>query len=63
MRLSDIMGQVGLAGYAEVGLVLFLGVFLALAARTLFLTHSSVHSSQSRIPLDEAPNAKGSDAQ
>lgn len=61
MRLSDIMGQMGLAGYAEVGLVLFLGVFLALAARTLFLTHSSVHLSQSRIPLDDAASTERSD--
>jgi hypothetical protein len=61
VRLSDIMGQMGLAGYAEVGLVLFLGVFLALAARTLFLTRSSVHLSQSRIPLDDATSANRSE--
>jgi hypothetical protein len=42
----------GLAGYAEVGLVLFFGVFLSLAARTLWLSRSSDHLIAARIPLD-----------
>lgn len=52
MRLSDIMGQLGLASYAEVGLVIFLAVFVALVARTLLLTKSSELLDAARIPLD-----------
>jgi archaellum component FlaG (FlaF/FlaG flagellin family) len=46
------MSQMGLASYAEVALILFFLVFLVLAARTLFLTHSSEHLSAARIPLE-----------
>jgi hypothetical protein len=57
VRLSDIMSQMGLAGYAEVGLILFFGVFLSLAARTLWLTPSSEHLTAARIPLDSDADA------
>jgi len=33
MRLSDIMSGMDLAVYPEIGLVIFLGVFAAIAAR------------------------------
>lgn len=36
MRLSDIMGHMGLAFYAEVGLVIFFAVFVAVALRLIF---------------------------
>lgn len=54
MRLSDIMSQMGLASYAEVGLVLFLGAFIAITVRTL-LTPKQTASELAAIPLDDAP--------
>jgi cbb3-type cytochrome oxidase subunit 3 len=54
MRLSDIMGQMGLAGYAEFGLIVFFAVFVAVTVRALFLTRTSEHLRAAHIPLDEA---------
>lgn len=34
MKLSDVMSAAGLSGYAEVGLCLFLAVFVSVAVRT-----------------------------
>lgn len=56
MRLSDIMSQMGLASYAEVGLVLFLGTFIAISIRTL-LTSKQAASELAAIPLDDAPKS------
>jgi heme/copper-type cytochrome/quinol oxidase subunit 2 len=38
MRLSDIMGNMGLADYPTVALVIFLGVFAAVAVRAWRMT-------------------------
>jgi hypothetical protein len=51
MRLSDIMSQMGLAGYAEVGLLLFLAIFTTVTAR-VFLTRKSEHHYAALIPLE-----------
>ena len=62
MRLSDIMGQMGLASYAELGLVIFLCVFFLIAVRTLLLTRAGEHRQAALIPLRDdvhATSAKG----
>jgi hypothetical protein len=35
MKLSDVMSAAGLAGYAEVALILFLSVFVAVVVQVL----------------------------
>ena len=57
MRLSDIMSHAGLAGYAEVGLVLFLFAFVLIVVR-LWLRRDRDHAERmSRMPLDDEPRA------
>ena len=58
MRLSDIMGQMGLASYAEFGLVVFCGVFVLVTARALFVTKQSDHLRAAQLPLDEATSTR-----
>jgi len=54
MKLSDIMSEMGLAIYAEAALVIFVGVFLAVAYR-LFRSQSSAElEAVSRLPLEES---------
>jgi cbb3-type cytochrome oxidase subunit 3 len=56
MRLSDIMANAGLAGYAEVALVLFFLVFLAIAIRTFWPGRRREMEEAGRMPLeDERP--------
>jgi cbb3-type cytochrome oxidase subunit 3 len=63
MRLSDIMSQMGLATYAELALVLFLGVFVAVTVR-LFRTKEGEHLRAARIPLDDTlPSQSGGSEQ
>ena len=55
MRLSDVVSHAGLAGYAEVGLVLFLVAFVLIVAR-LWLRRDHPHLVRmSRMPLDDEP--------
>lgn len=56
MRLSDIMSQMGLASYAEVGLLLFFGAFIAISIRTLLTSKQSARE-LAAIPLDDAPTS------
>lgn len=53
MKLSDVMSAAGLAIYAELGLLLFLGAFLAVAIKVLFFTKSQAFEQAGMIPLDE----------
>jgi hypothetical protein len=57
MKLSDVMSAAGLAGYAEVGLCIFLLVFLSVAIRTLSRGQTAAHLELVRLPLlsDEDP--------
>lgn len=55
MRLSDIMSQMGLASYAEVGLVLFFLTFVAVGIRLWRTSHDTL-SQHAHIPLDDSPN-------
>lgn len=55
MRLSDIMSQMGLASYAEAGLVLFLLAFVAIAVRTWRLSSATI-AECAKLPLDDSPS-------
>lgn len=54
MRLSDIMSQMGLASYAEVGLILFFITFLAVSIR-VWRTSKETAAEYAHIPLDDSP--------
>jgi cbb3-type cytochrome oxidase subunit 3 len=53
MRLSDIMSQMGLAGYAELGLVLFFFVFILVTLRALFFTRNAEYQRAADVPFDD----------
>ena len=53
MRLSDIMGNMDLAVYPILALVLFVGVFVLVTGRAL-RTSRATHDRWSRIPLDQS---------
>ena len=53
MSLSDIMGNAGLAFYAEVALVLFLLVFIVVVVRLLLPSRRHELDETSRLPLDD----------
>lgn len=54
MRLSDIMSQMGLASYAEVGLILFFITFVAVSIR-VWRTSKKAADEYALIPLDDSP--------
>lgn len=56
MRLSDVMSNAGLAGYAVVALVLFLVVFVAIVVRVFLSKDEFAHAS--RMPLDDPREKK-----
>jgi hypothetical protein len=51
MSLSDIMSAAGLASYAEVGLILFLLVFVSIAVKTLARSKSDEWERARLMPL------------
>ena len=53
MKLSDVMSHAGLAGYAEVALILFFVVFVAVVVRTLAWSNRAEMDRMSRLPLDD----------
>ena len=53
MKLSDIMGNAGLAGYAEVALILFFVAFVAVVFRTLAWSDREELDHVSHLPLDD----------
>lgn len=53
MKLSDIMSHAGLSSYAEVALVLFLGVFIAITIRTFLPSRSRELYEASLLPLED----------
>ena len=55
MSLSDIMGHAGLSVYAQISLVLFLIVFVAIVARTFAPSRRRELDEASRLPLDDTP--------
>jgi hypothetical protein len=52
MKLSDVVSGAGLSAFAEVALVIFLAVFLAVGLRVL-LTSRSTMDRAARMPLDD----------
>ena len=55
MKLSDIMGNAGLSMYAQVALVLFLGVFIAITIRTFAPSRRRELDEAAMIPLNDGP--------
>jgi cbb3-type cytochrome oxidase subunit 3 len=55
MRLSDIMAHAGLAVYAEVALVLFFLVFVAVVIRIATARRADMER-RARMPLEDEPN-------
>ncbi|HEY6572451.1 MAG TPA: hypothetical protein VI198_03960 [Candidatus Eisenbacteria bacterium] len=52
MKLSDIMGNSGLALYAVIAMILFILVFVAVVIR-IFATRRSDMDRNARLPLDD----------
>lgn len=50
--LSDVVAASGLAQYAEIALVIFFVVFMAIALRVLFMKRTDLDR-MSRLPLDD----------
>ena len=50
--IADVVGSSGLAGYAEIALLLFFIVFLAVGIRAL-LTSRAALDHAARLPLDD----------
>jgi len=57
MRLSDIMSHAGLAGYAEVALVLFLFAFILIAVRVALGMRDAELEAARHLPLDDGDSA------
>ena len=53
MKLSDVVSHSGLAFYAEVALVLFFAVFLAVLVRTFWPSRRAELEADGRIPLED----------
>ncbi len=53
MRLSDIMSRMGLASYAEVGLIIFLAVFVAVVIHVYRKGNQAQWEHASMLPLDD----------
>lgn len=53
MRLSDIMGNAGLSGYAQVALVLFLLAFLGIVWWVFRPANRHRWESDAQMPLDD----------
>ena len=60
MKLSDIMGNAGLSMYAQVALVIFLAVFIAVTIRTWAPSRRRQMQEDAMLPLnDELPASRG----
>jgi cbb3-type cytochrome oxidase subunit 3 len=53
VKLSDIMSYADLSNYAEIALVLFLGVFIAITIRTFLPSRRRELYEASLLPLEE----------
>ena len=59
MKLSDIMSAANLSSYAEVALVIFCAVFVAIVVRTWLPSRRAELEAAARIPLeDDAPTGR-----
>ena len=55
MKLSDIMGYADLSFYAEVALVIFMIVFVAIAVRLWLPSRQAALREASMLPLNDEP--------
>jgi cbb3-type cytochrome oxidase subunit 3 len=55
VKLSDIMGNAGLAFYAEVALVIFMAVFVLITVRLFMPSAQQELREAARLPLDDDP--------
>jgi cbb3-type cytochrome oxidase subunit 3 len=59
VKLSDIMGNAGLSFYAQVALVIFFGVFIAVTLHTWAPSRRRAMQDAAMLPLnDELPAAR-----
>jgi len=56
MRLTDIMSQAGLHGYATIAMILFIVVFAAIVVRVFQPSRREEFDRAGRLPLDDAPD-------
>lgn len=54
MKLSDIMSHAGLSSYAQVALVIFLTVFIAIVIRTFWPSRNAELQEAALLPLDDS---------
>ena len=57
MGLSDIMGQLKLHFWAEIGLVFFLGIFLAVVLYTFLRRNRATFDRARHLPLEDGERA------
>jgi cbb3-type cytochrome oxidase subunit 3 len=55
MHLSDIMSHAGLAGYAELAMILFILAFLAIVIATYRPSTKQAMDAASRLPFEDDP--------
>ena len=55
MKLSDVVGHAGLAIYAQIALLLFLAVFVAVVVRVFRPSAKADLEAAGRMPLEDAP--------
>ncbi len=53
MKLSDIMGAAGLSAYAEIAMIIFLVVFVAIVISLFRPGRQQTFDAASRMPLDD----------
>jgi cbb3-type cytochrome oxidase subunit 3 len=58
MKLSDVVSHSGLAGYAEVALVLFLIAFAVVAVRTFWPGRRAHFDHVSSLPLEDGDESR-----
>ena len=54
--ISDVVSGAGLAGYAEIALIIFVLVFVAIGLRVL-LARTSSFAYQAQLPFDDSSNS------
>lgn len=58
MRLTDIMSNAGLAGYAEVALILFLLAFIGIVVSIFRPGNRAAMDAASRMPIEDDSNGQ-----
>ena len=54
--ISDVVSGAGLAGYAEIALIIFFLVFVAIGLRVL-LSRKTSFAREAHLPLDDSSNS------